>query len=502
MMPRNRNLVLLTIVLGVYFLFQILLIRNVTIAQYDESIYLDVARSIRNTGLPMRSVGQYGRFYFEHLPGYVYLIGGLTTLFGENITLLRLITMLFGAGAISLTAIIGWRAQDAAAGFVAALLLALNGFFATYAYFIREETFFVFFILLACYFLLRLEETANNRYLLATTLSIAVAMFLKEIALAFLLAAAIYQLFLYHTWRARLLAIFIIALPSLLVLIVWLLWANTLDPAQLQITLNRWLGAFNAEQQIVDPRIGLLPLAWMESIVNLLFGWELVLLFLFALIYTLFRRRRPPHIAYLLLLYTFIAFAASFIMSLKESRHLVAILPTLCLLTGLLLPWSTWWYGISADRRRLIIATPLILLFLLSASPLKLTTAYNPGSRWDTIYAGRLLHNDADLNLVKDAGDYLAANAPPGTLITVVRMGPVIGYYAKLPYIFLYTRPFAENMEILGESSYVIIDSSNFWQQTPEETETLMQYIVDNFTVDHLLQDQSRQITIYRRKNS
>jgi hypothetical protein len=285
-------------------------------------------------------------------------------------------------------------------------------------------------------------------------------------------------------------------------LIAWLLWANSLDSAQLQATLDRWFGALGTERQIVDPRIGLRPLTWMKSIVNLLFGWELFLLFLFALIYTLVRRRRPAQIAYLLLLYAFIALAASFMMSLKELRHLAAIVPTLCLLTGLLLPWSTWWYWLTAKRRRLILAAPLFLLFLLSASPLKLTTASDPDSRWDTVYGGRLLHNDADLILAKEAGNYLAANVPPGTLIAVVRMGPIIGYYADLPYTLLYTRHFAKNMEILDESSYVIVDSTDFWQQTPEETKTLMQYIVDNFTVDQILQSGSQQVTIYRRNDS
>ena len=71
----RTNLLLLAIALGVYFLFQFILLGNVSIAQYDESIYLDIARNIRQTGLPLRSVDVQGRYHFDHLPLYVYMVG-------------------------------------------------------------------------------------------------------------------------------------------------------------------------------------------------------------------------------------------------------------------------------------------------------------------------------------------------------------------------------------------------------------------------------------------
>ena len=496
-LTQKSALLPLAAVLGVFFFFQIFLLRNVSIAQYDESIFLDVARHIRASGLPLRSVGLDGRFYFEHLPGYVYLVGGLTALFGENVLLLRLVTMLFGAGSVSLTYLIALRAQDITAAFVAALLFALNSFFATYAFFVREETYFIFAILLAAYFLLRLQQTAENRYLLAAALSTAAALLFKEIALAFLLAAALYLLFVYPTWRARLAAALTFSLPTLVVLAAWLLWANRLDPAQLRVTAGRWTGAFGAQSAIVDPRIGLQARDWLETLAAYAFGWELVLLFFFALIYALIFRRRPAHIAILFLLYVFLAAAASLFMSLKEMRHLIAAIPAACLLIGLLLPWSSWWAWLTADRRRLLLAAPLALIFLISASPLKLTAA-DPAARWDPVYGDRLLTNDSALSLVKEAGDYLDASAPPGSLVTVIRQGPVIGFYANRPYIFLYPRPFDENMEILAAADYLVVDAVEFWQQSPQETETVMQYISDNFTVDQTLQNDFGQLTIYR----
>jgi 4-amino-4-deoxy-L-arabinose transferase-like glycosyltransferase len=511
---RQTTLLLpLAIVLGVYLLFQLFLLNNVSIAQYDESIYLDVARNIRKTGLPLRSVGLDGRYHFDHLPLYVYLLSGMTTLFGQNTFLVRLVTMLAGAAGVTITGIIGLRAKDTAAGFVAALLLALNSFFATYAYFIREEVFFAFFVLLASYYLLRLGQTQENRYLFAAALSIGVAFLLKEIALVFLTAAALYVFFFLRTtvkwpdWRGRITAILVLSLPAITSLVAWLLWANAIDAAQLQVTLDRWFGTGTP---IIDPRIGLSARAWLETIIKFVFGWELALLLLFALLYTLLRRRKPPHIAYLFLLYLGVALGASFMMNLKETRHLMALIPSICLLIGLLLPWSSWWVWLTEDRRRLLVAAPLILLFLLSASPLKLPTSgywrdpaarWDPTSWWDPIYGDRLLHNDNALSLAKEAGEYLATAEPRDGLITIVRQGPIVGYYAARPYLFLFPRPFEENMDILGRSDYVVVDAVEFWLQTPEETEIVMQYISDNFIVDQVLQDGSGQVTIYQRNN-
>ena len=86
-------------------------------------------------------------------------------------------------------------------------------------------------------------------------------------------------------------------------------------------------------------------------------------------------------------------------------------------------------------------------------------------------------------------------------LITIVRQGPIVGYYAGRPYLFLFPRPFEENMQILRESDYVVVDAVEFWQQTPEQTETVLQYIEDNFTVDQTLKDDGGQITVYRRNS-
>jgi hypothetical protein len=63
---------------------QIPLIWKVHIAEYDEAIFLDVAGNIRQGGLPLRSIGERGAFYFEHTPLYAYFLryipGGLLPL--------------------------------------------------------------------------------------------------------------------------------------------------------------------------------------------------------------------------------------------------------------------------------------------------------------------------------------------------------------------------------------------------------------------------------------
>ena len=119
----------ITLVLLLFLALQLPPILRVSIAQYDESIFLDIARNIQATGVPLRSLGPEGKLELDQTPLYLYLLSGLTLIMGENLFLLRLVTLAAAVGGIILVYIIGGRARNRPAGLVAALLLAVNPFF-------------------------------------------------------------------------------------------------------------------------------------------------------------------------------------------------------------------------------------------------------------------------------------------------------------------------------------------------------------------------------------
>ncbi|MBK7176156.1 MAG: hypothetical protein IPH82_03020 [Chloroflexi bacterium] len=53
-------------------------------------------------------------------------------------------------------------------------------------------------------------------------------------------------------------------------------------------------------------------------------------------------------------------------------------------------------------------------------------------------------------------------------------------------------------MSILQNSEFVVADSQEFWQQSPEETAQLWQYIAEHFVVDYVAGDGT---AVYRRRN-
>lgn len=101
---RNWKVLALLIPLGLALLIQGILIASVHTLEYDEAIFMDVARNIQRLGLPLRSIGETGVFFFDHTPLYVFFLSGLREIFGDNVSLLRLVTVTFALGSVLLTA--------------------------------------------------------------------------------------------------------------------------------------------------------------------------------------------------------------------------------------------------------------------------------------------------------------------------------------------------------------------------------------------------------------
>lgn len=181
---RNPKLLILA-PLVLFLAWQLVPITTVNIAQYDEAIYLDVARSIQRTGLPIRTIDPEGRLLLDQTPLYPYALSLMTAVFGDDLRLSRLVTVAFALGTIALVFKIAERRRGPLAGLVAASLLAANPFFNLYSYFIRMEVFMCFFLVLATFFLDRYEESLRDRTLVAGSLAITTAVMLKVIAVTY-----------------------------------------------------------------------------------------------------------------------------------------------------------------------------------------------------------------------------------------------------------------------------------------------------------------------------
>jgi 4-amino-4-deoxy-L-arabinose transferase-like glycosyltransferase len=481
-----------------YLVFQAVLIYSVQIAQYDESIYLDVARNIRRTGLPLRSFGADGFLLLDQTPLYPYMLGGLTLVLGDNILLLRLVTVLSGLGSIVILYNIGRHGRGPVAGLAGAMLLAVNPFFILYSFFIRMELFFCFFLLLATYLLLHWEKTKRPAFIYGAGFAIAIATLFKLVAVFYCLATVLYILWRSQGWRQQISHALWLAGPTAIGLFLWLSM-TLLEPERLQLRLARWFGAVGGSSPIVDPRMNVAVWPWLRSLGADVIGWGTVVLTAAVLLKFLVNRRRSwQPIAWLSVGYLLIVLLTSSIMQLKEQRHVIGLIPMTAVAIALMLDWDDLWTRLSRSKVPQILAITFAGIFLWFISPLNFPAGQQtPAEWWQPKLANRIFQNDVHLRPLAEVGLYLSTQSKPDDVIMITRQGPVVGYYADRSYLFLYTEPFETNMARLAETEIVVLDSMEFWQQTPEETETLLQYIYDHFTVVY----QVNQVAVYRRSS-
>lgn len=497
-----RNKLPLLIPLAIFLLLQAVPIFSVSVAQYDEAIYLDVARSIQRTGLPIRTIDEEGRLLLDQTPLYPYMVSVLTFVLGDNLWLLRMVTVAFGLGTIALVYLIGERTHGPAAGLVGATLLAVNPFFNLYSFYIRMEIFMCFFLVLATYFLANYENTKERKAIIGAGLAILIAVMFKVVAVTYWGAAIIWVAWTARGSRNLVRDALWVIIPTLLGLGAWL-GATLTVPGRFEAMLARWQGALGLNPStIVDPRLGTSDTAWLKLIGNYILHWELVLLAALTLAVYLFTWRRRPRFLVLLILYVLLTVLASLVVSLKEPRHLIGIVPITCLFVGLAIDWRSVWAWVSARPLRLAAATVITAVLLWGLSPLTFPPA---GERqtwsawWETTVRGRYFYNDLDLEPVAAAGQYLSLHSGPDDLIVVVRQGPVAGYYADRHYSLLYTGTFADNMNTLSRHDFLVMDRQEFWNQSPEETALLLEYINENFSPEQAFTGETGTVTVYRR---
>lgn len=299
-------------------------------------------------------------------------------------------------------------------------------------------------------------------------------------------------------WRRRLTDLLWFGVPTAVGIIAWLS-LSLLEPGQFEARLDRWRGAVTGVGTVVDPRLNVAVWAWLKTIGGSILGWEIVALLLVGLVTYLLTKQKRMRIVGLLWLYIAVAVMLSVMMQLKEPRHVIGLIPVTAVAIGLIVDWAGLLKWLQYRRIWTGTAVAITFIFLWSLSPLKLPPLADyqqPASWWEPIFANRIFHNDQYFTPLREIGLYLEEHSPKDSVIIVMRQGPVVGYYADRSYMFLYTRPFEENLALLKNNEFLVVDSIEFRQQTPEQTELLLQYIEDHFEIEQTV----ARVVLYRKK--
>ena len=502
-MMKKLDYILLTFAIGVFLIFQVILMRYVHLTDYDEAVFLNIVRNIQRIGMPMRSIGLNGVFYFDHTPLYPYLVAASVSLVGDSPNWARLVTTQFAIATIILTYLTVRREQTAVSSFVAALLLALNTFIAIYAYFLTMAVPMMFFILLAIYWLSKDGGNPSWRYWFGAGIAAALAVMLKELALIFIFAAMIYAFVFGRNWKERITHPLWLSLPTAVSLAMWAWWGMSLGQPQFQSALMRWVNSASGANNAAGAR-ALETLSWVQALGNTVFSWGMLALFIMVIpAYFIWFRRKLPQITWLLFLYLGIATALSFFISLKEPRHVIALIPMMAMIIGIMIPWESVWNWVRGKPVRIIVTSLSILFLAWSISPLKVPPTdqwRHIETWWEPSFAHRAFHAQRYYSILRDTGQYLSENTSPDTIITVMHEGPIIGYYADRSHQFLYTMSYARVLETLEGAEYVVVDNKSFFHLTPEEIEFVMTYIETEFELEQLVKNDYREVNIYHRR--
>jgi 4-amino-4-deoxy-L-arabinose transferase-like glycosyltransferase len=475
---------------------------------YDEAIYLDVARNIQRIGLPLRSLGVFGVPAFEHTPLYLYLLSLYASHSDTGILLSRLVTALLGLGCVWFTFAIGVRISGSVGGFLAALLLAITPFFALHAFSLRMEVPMVFAMLAALWLLLVSDDARRLDATLAAGIMLATAALFREIAILFTAWCGVYVLFLRRRDRRPILpALVVLLAPSVFGFAGWAVWAWRLSPTGFTGAMQRWVDSV-ATGNVLDPRARIGAGLWAQQLVLDLFGLALIAGLAVCLLLTIRKliSARPwsglAPVKVLLWGYLLSAVGVSFFVRLKEPRLLIGVLPVTALLIGSSVDWVAIITRVRVSRGWLprVAVAVVGAAFLLAASPLRVP-AGSPASlaSWlDPLYSARLLSNDQFYNVLRLAGEYLREHTDPNEVITVAHQATVTSYYADRRTLMLYTMPQDAIERTLQRTTVLVWDDENFQVLSRPEVEALRQEVEKRFVIEQVVRDDVRAVTIYR----
>lgn len=482
-----------------FALLQTVFFLNVDTLEYDEAIYMDIARNVRLTGVATRSIGN-GVLHADHPTLYQHLLGLTTFITGENIVILRLITVLGAFLCLFFTYQIVWLATRSwQNSFIATVLLCLNPFFNIYAYFIREEMFMCLFLLMSSYAFWGYEQSNNRRSLWLATCLLACAILTKEFALLFGAVLGIYILLGSSAWLQKIKDLFVLALPSSIGLSLWVAWIWWHDPQRLDIVLDRWVGSAIGGQ--TDFRLTIATLDWWRIIRDDVLTYGLMVTFILCFLIAIWQRNKPPRFVLLTTGYFLLAIGVSFVIALKEPRHIMAAIPFAAISTGLLPNLAQFDPLGRKGWVRKGIAVVFIVAILLTGSLWRVPAGPNqPFAWWKTRVAARLFYEETYYHIVREAGVYLNTHTPPAAKIAVVHQGTVVGYYANRSYFLLYTMSADMVYATLNKSDYLVYDEPLFLHLSPDEIEQVEAYIAEQFEVVETVVDAYRTVQIYARR--
>jgi dolichyl-phosphate-mannose-protein mannosyltransferase len=468
---------------GIWFLIPLLIHLAIQVAHgyldrapdFDEAIYMDLARSIVRTGTVLTS-NYPPRPFLIHPPLFYYLVSLSFALLGPGLEAGRLVSTLMAVGNLGFVFAFLRRGRGARWAAAGTLLIAVNPAFLYYGHSVYMEMTVAFWMTAALWAFSRINAAEGLRWERWTGVFLGLACLTKYYAGILVgVMAMVIILEWSRSWASRIRSLAALLGPVAIAGVVWVAWGLTMGARYF----------IEAQLSWSEPDMSGSIYSW-RHVSNGLFLRELVgvltpaFAFLAAVglaiaVWRVWRSRSAQRAS---AEWVFVIFPIAYVLFLmtfreKDVKYIVPLIPLLGILIGLA-PTVTW----ANHRPAWLRWTGTLLLAALSSPLLPL---YDPvtGQRHDNLWVFGI-RRDAEYRLYRDAGILAGQGSSPGQVVACQRKGPIIGYFADRPYLESWgftpekSRPYIQAAEI------VVLDRNTEYL-SPQEQAVIRQFVELDF---------------------
>jgi 4-amino-4-deoxy-L-arabinose transferase-like glycosyltransferase len=497
MSQQKRNTALLLLIILLLFLsLQMLYAYFDRAPDYDESIYLYVAKTIKSSGLPYRFFGADSPF-LVHPPLFYYLVAGFLIIFGNQLFVARLVSTVFSLPIIILVYLIVSKYKSKEVGLVSIFILAISPAFLYYSHSVYMEITLAFLSLMSIFLFLKGEEEKKTKFFVWSGIFLGLSLITKYYSIILFLFFLLYFT-LRFKWtflsRSQFYSWFF---PAVSLLVLWLVFGYFVGK---DAFTQQTLGWFKKPSDNVH--------SW-RLVSNLVYLKELIgtitpvfsLLFLYGIVRWLKNLPGNREIKFMkaLPIYFFLYFVYLMIMPFKDIKYIIPLLPLMVIVTGVNIDAHSLNLRRYGGLKHMALGLALIIT-VVGLSPL--SVLYDPTTHhfYDNLYQFGI-KRDYQYRIYKDIGEFLKSKLKRSDTIACQNKAAIVGVYAETRYINLWSLTIEEMKQQIFASDAVVMEEGLPYIGDIENRGLQKEMEVKFFLVKTMIGRDGKKFWIYLRKS-
>ncbi len=459
----------------------------------DEALYMGVARSITQTGLPFESL-QDATPFLSHPPTFCYLVALFFSIFGEGLFVGRLLSTILSLAILILVYRISEESGNRKTALFATFILAINPAFLYYSHSLYMEITQAFFLLMSLYFISRVEKQEKLKFFWLAGLFLGLSLITKYSSLFLLVFFLLWFLVKFRFRFLLMKETYTLILPVLGCLLLWFVFGYALNKEEFFYQLRWWIEG--PEWSVYSWRT-VSNVTYLKELIGVITpGFVLVLLYALYGWAKRIRKGFKPEVMNLLPLYFFLYILFMFSLPMKDIKYVTPLLPIFAVFiaSGIRLRMD-----LKFNLKRILIAV-LLGIVLFSLSPISMMWDPTTGRAHQNLWLFGI-KRDYQYRTYKDIGLFLKTRLNPTDAFLCMNKAAIIRYYADTRYMNAWGAPMEEIREGINSASALVFED-NLPYLSNWEIEQLRKAGSEQFVLEKtLLRKDGKRFWIYLRKS-